>query len=100
MQKTTTLNIRVNPEDKQAAEAILEKLGIPMSTAITMFLKKVAMSGGIPFSMRLPEAPPEMDASLMTEEEIHRSLDIGYQHYLAGDVIDISELRAAMETAS
>ena len=43
MEKTATLNIRVNPEDKKAAEAVLEQLGIPVSTAVTIFLKKTTL---------------------------------------------------------
>ena len=34
MEKTTTLNLRVNPTVKEKAEEVLSKLGIPMSTAI------------------------------------------------------------------
>ena len=34
MEKTTTLNLRVNPTVKQRAESVLAQLGIPMSTAI------------------------------------------------------------------
>ena len=93
MEKTATLNIRVNPEDKKAAEAILEQLGIPVSTAVTMFLKKVAMTGGIPFVMRLPEVPASVDASRMTLEEFHRDMDIAYQQYLNGETVGIDELR-------
>ena len=93
MEKTATLNIRVNPEDKKAAEAVLEQLGIPVSTAVTMFLKKVAMTGGIPFAMRLPEVPSAVDASRMTPEEFHRDMEIAYQQYLNGETVGIEELR-------
>ena len=39
MAKTTNLYVRVEPEVKEQAEDILEKLGIPVSNAINMFLK-------------------------------------------------------------
>ena len=39
MGKTATLNIRVNPDVKENAERVLEQLGIPMATAIDMYLK-------------------------------------------------------------
>ncbi len=32
MEKTATLNLRVNPMVKERAEAVLSKLGVPMST--------------------------------------------------------------------
>ena len=49
MEKTATLNLRVNPAVKENAEAVLSKLGIPMSTAINMYLNQISLTGGIPF---------------------------------------------------
>ncbi len=92
MEKTATLNIRVSPEDKKAAETVLAQLGIPVSTAVTMFLKKVAMTGGIPFSVRLPQAPSGLDASRMTGEEIRESLMEGIREADAGMGIDAEEV--------
>ena len=39
MEKTMTLNLRVNPTVKQQAEDVLKQLGIPMATAIDMYLR-------------------------------------------------------------
>lgn len=38
MEKTATLNLRINPVVKERAEEVLSQLGIPMSTAINMYL--------------------------------------------------------------
>ncbi len=70
MEKTATLNLRVNPQVKKEAEGILDQLGIPMSTAITMYLKQIVITGGIPFSPKLPAAPRSIDASHMTDVEL------------------------------
>ena len=51
MEKTTTLNLRVNPTVKQRAEEVLSQLGMPMSTAIDIYLKQISLSGGIPFAV-------------------------------------------------
>lgn len=48
MEKTATLNLRVNPTVKERAEAVLSKLGVPMSTAIDMYLNQISLTGGIP----------------------------------------------------
>ena len=56
MGKTATLNIRVNPDVKENAESVLAQLGIPMATAIDMYLKQISLVGGIPFSVVLPKA--------------------------------------------
>ena len=70
MEKTATLNLRVNPQVKKEAEGILDQLGIPMSTAITMYLKQIVLTGGIPFAAKLPAAPHAVDADRMTDEEL------------------------------
>ncbi len=57
MQKTATLNLRVDPDVKQSAESVLAQLGMSMSTAIDVFLRQVSLTGGIPFRVALPEAP-------------------------------------------
>ena len=44
----TTLNLRVNPTVKQQAEDVLKQLGIPMATAIDMYLRQITLTGGIP----------------------------------------------------
>ena len=42
MEKTATLNLRVNPTVKERAEKVLSQLGVPMSTAIDMYLNQIA----------------------------------------------------------
>lgn len=69
MGKTTTLNIRVTPEVKRGAERVLSQLGLPMSTAIEMYLKQIAMAGGIPFSVTLPEEFDGMDVAEIGKSE-------------------------------
>ncbi len=84
MEKTATLNLRVNPELKHDAEAVLSRLGVPMSTAVDMFLNQIVLVGGIPFSVTLPGAPESIDASRMTDDQIHAKIQRGYESYKAG----------------
>lgn len=88
MEKSATLNLRVNPSVKQRAEDILSRLGIPMSTAIDMYLNQISLTGGIPFAVTLPKAPHPINADLMTEEEIHAKLREGYDDMKVGKVQD------------
>ena len=74
MEKTATLNLRVNPQVKKEAEGILDQLGIPMSTAVTMYLKQIVLTGGIPFAAKLPAAPRSVDADRMTDDELENLL--------------------------
>ncbi len=68
MGKSATLNLRVNPELKQDAESVLERLGIPMSTAVDMFLNQIVLVGGIPFSVTLPNVPEGIEAIGISEK--------------------------------
>ena len=88
MEKTATLNLRVNPRVKEQAEAVLSRLGVPMATAIDMYLNQISLTGGIPFSVTLPKAPNTVNADLMTEEQLHVKLKKGYDDIEAGRVQD------------
>ena len=84
MEKTATLNLRVNPTVKEQAEIVLSRLGVPMSTAINMYLNQISLTGGIPFAITLPKAPEDINADVMTDEEIHAKLQNGYDDVKAG----------------
>lgn len=84
MEKTATLNLRVNPIAKQRAENVLKQLGIPMSTAMDMYLNQIALVGGIPFPVTLPKAPLSVDADRMTDYELIEKLSRGIEDADAG----------------
>ena len=86
MEKTATLNLRVNPVVKERAEEVLSKLGVPMSTAIDMYLNQIYLTGGIPFTVALPKAPDTINMDLMTEDELHAKLQKGYDDMEAENV--------------
>ena len=71
MEKSATLNLRVNPTLKKDAESVLGRLGVPMSTAVDMFLNQIVLNGGIPFAITLPSAPESIDTTKMSPDEIH-----------------------------
>ena len=48
------INIRVNDEVKKKAESIFKSLGLNMSVATNLFLKKCINENGIPFDLKLP----------------------------------------------
>ena len=77
MEKTATLNLRINPEVKKSAEMVLLQLGVPMATAIDMFLKQIALTGGIPFAVTLPKAPYRINADMMSTTQIRAKLNDG-----------------------
>ena len=49
------LQIRVDEELKNQANAIYNELGMDISTAVRMFLKRSVLIGGIPFDMKVDD---------------------------------------------
>lgn len=93
--RTANIYTRVDPETKEQAENVLNQLGIPMSNAIAMFLKQVALQHGIPFEMKLPTAKPTA-ISGMTKEQIDMALQVGMDDIAAGRVVSADEVEAEM----
>ena len=59
--KTANVLARVEPEVKEKAESLMERLGIPTSVVINMLYKQIIMKNGIPFSLTVPNAPAARD---------------------------------------
>ena len=75
MEKTVTMNLRVNPTLKQQAEEVLKQLGVPMSTAVDIFLHQIVLTSGIPFSVSLPKEFGVIDSPTMTTEQMNGNVD-------------------------
>ena len=86
MGKTATLNLRVSPEDKISAEMVLNKLGIPMATAVGMFLKQVSLTGGIPFAVAIPKMPNDINTDMMSVSQIRERINEGLSDIENGKV--------------
>jgi DNA-damage-inducible protein J len=56
MAKSEMIRARVEPALKHEAEAVLDKLGMTPTEAITLFYKQVTLYRGLPFPVRIPNA--------------------------------------------
>lgn len=92
MEKTTTLNVRINPVVKQNAEQVLKQLGIPMATAVDMFLRQVSITNSIPFKLEIPIAPPELILDGKSPDEIKSLLRKGLEEIEKGEVYRIEDV--------
>ena len=99
MEKSMTLNLRVNPAVKQQADQVLKQLGIPMATAIDMYLRQISMTGGIPFAVTLPQAPSAINADRMSPQQLRAALQEGYDDMTAGNTEDASAAFARFREA-
>lgn len=91
MEKTATLNLRINPIIKNNAENVLKQLGIPMATAVDMFLRQISMTGSIPFAIKLP-APQSINADMMSDAELEKALSDGFKQAETGQLIDFETI--------
>ena len=67
---TSLLQVRVDESLKSEASTIYENLGIDLSTAVRMFLKRSVLENGIPFEMKLPRTEYKSDRGLQALLEI------------------------------
>jgi len=84
MAKDANVFARVDASLKEQAESILSQLGMPMSSAINIFLNQVVLRRGLPFEVTLPEPP--LSIGNMTKEQLNLELQKGYDDCLAGRV--------------
>ncbi len=83
MARTSNVFARVEPNVKQQAEYILTELGIPMSNAVSIFLKQVILHRGIPFDMKLPNKEP-LALGEPSKEDLHKELQKGFDDIKSG----------------
>lgn len=91
MAKTSNLYARIDPELKEQAEKVLNTLGLPPSSAITMFYKQVVLQQGLPFDVKLNYRKP-LYISSMTNDELNMELGRGYKDILEGKIRPINEV--------
>lgn len=52
---TSTIRVSIPTDVRDEANEILNKLGLNMSTAINLFLKRIILERGIPFEIKKPK---------------------------------------------
>lgn len=65
---------------------VCSRLGVPMSTAIDMYLNQIFLTGGVSFAVALPKTPDTINVDLRTTAELHAKLQKGYNDIEAGKV--------------
>lgn len=96
MARTANVFARVEPEIKEQAEQVLDRLGIPMSNAVGMFLRQVVLQKGIPFEVKLPSETPLSRESL-TKEQFDAEIEKGMEDIREGRTYTATEIEAEMK---
>lgn len=55
MNRDAYLNVRVNKQQKEAAEKIFKELGLTLSDAVNVFLNQAIRRNGFPFDVKIPK---------------------------------------------
>ena len=79
---------RVQPEIKRQAEAILDKIGLPVSVLIDTLYRQIIMTGGVPYSLTVPNLPTR---DSMTDAEFNTMMEKGYHQAKTGEGLSVDE---------
>ena len=70
MSKTTSLNIRIEPNLKKQVEEILTDLGMNISDAVTIYFKQIVLTDSIPLQIKRPKFNKETLEAIKEADEI------------------------------
>ena len=96
MSKTSVIYTRVQPELKEQVEKVLSQLGIPMASAINLFLNQIVLHKGIPFDLKLPLRMPH-DYSALSQEQFDTEIEKGIVSLNAGKTVSAKQMREKMQ---
>lgn len=88
--KTSNVYVRIEPDVKEKAEAILNDIGIPASVAINMYYKQIIISNGIPFKV-INGMPKQINIGLMSKEEFDTDMENRYNEALSEKGIEANK---------
>ena len=94
--KTANVTARIQPNIKEQAEAILERLGIPVSVFIDMTYRQVIMRDGVPFSVDIPDKLITRDT--LTKAEFDTMMKNGLAQAKCDDSISVDEAISQLKT--
>ena len=73
---TTNFSVRLDSDLKKRSEAIYGELGINLTTAINVFLRKSLTVGGFPFDVRIDEPNRETTLALLEANKISKDPNV------------------------
>lgn len=86
--KSANVTARVQPEIKQQAEAVLDRIGLPVSVLIDTLYRQIIMTGGVPYSLTVPKLPTR---DSLTDEQFSTMMEKGYNQAKSGEGLPIDE---------
>lgn len=90
MSRDSTLSLRIDSELKNEVETILKQLGIPMTTAITMYFNQIKMYNGLPFTPKIINKPRSIYD--YTNEELVNEFEKSIDEFKDGKAYTIEQV--------
>ena len=90
MQKDATISLCIDSDLKNDVDIILKSLGIPMTTAITMYFNQIKMRKGIPFTPVISNMPKAYEE--YTDDEIASMCDKAIEEHYNGTTISSEDV--------
>ncbi len=91
--KSANVTARVQPEIKQQAEAVLDRIGLPVSVLIDTLYRQIIMTGGVPYSLTVPKLPTR---DSLTDEQFNEMMEKGDSQAKSGEGLPIDEAFAKL----
>lgn len=88
------VQFRVDDDLKMQATSVYEKLGIDLSTALRMFMKRSVLENGIPFTMVLSNEPYDASKAIEAMRSMQRKSEENGNSEMTLDEIN-EEIRLA-----
>ena len=87
---TTTISIRMDKNLKKEADSLFDEMGLTMSAAVNMFVRKAVRTQKIPFEVDVSRVPNEETAKAIAAGEEEMQTAKGYKN--------LGELFSALES--
>ena len=86
--KSANVTARVQPEIKRQAEAVLDRIGLPVSVLIDTLYRQIIMTGGVPYSLVIPKLPTRDG---LTDEQFNVMMEKGYNQAKSNEGLSVDE---------
>ncbi len=87
MAQTVNVNFKLDPDTKKSFEEVCSEMGLSVSAALTVFVKKVSREKRIPFEINAD--PFYSESNIRHLESIVRDIKSGKAHFTEHELIEV-----------
>ena len=74
--KASSVNVRIEPELKHDAEAILHEIGLSSADAVRILYRQICLRKGLPFEVKLPSKNSQAAINELESGKGHKYKDL------------------------